>query len=126
MTCPPRPQSWSCRRLVLTGCALLALIPATAAVQQADEVPPRFTAAALLSPEAAKGPHHSVADDVRTEGYFHEFSVSSDFGPFEAIGRTQLAVRIQEIAALAALQDVSKTEVFLSAAGASVVKRSGN
>ena len=50
------------------------------------------------------------------------FSISSDFGPFEAIGRSVLAVRIQEIAALAALDDVSKTEVFLSAAGQSVVK----
>ena len=42
--------------------------------------------------------------------------------PFEAVGRTELAVRIQEIQALAALDEVSKTEVFLKAAGQSVVK----
>ncbi len=43
-------------------------------------------------------------------------------GAFEAIGRTMLEVRIQEVDALTTLQDVSKTEVFLAAAGQSVVK----
>jgi hypothetical protein len=95
---------------------------AVAGARQGDEAPPRFTAAALLTPAVAQGPHYRVNDAVRTDGYFHEFGISSDFGPFEAVGRSELAVRIQEIAALAALQDVSKTEVFLSAAGQSVVK----
>ncbi len=40
----------------------------------------------------------------------------------EAVGRTELTVRVQEIGALATLADVSKTEVFLKAAGQSVVK----
>jgi hypothetical protein len=98
------------------------LVAAVAVAREGDESPPRFTAAALLTPGVLKGPHYRVDDAVRTEGYFHEFSISSDFGPFKAVGRSELAVRIQEIAALAALQDVSKTEVFLSAAGQSVVK----
>ena len=109
------------RRLVLTF-VLMSVMTAMAAVQEGDEAPPRFTASGLLTPAIIQGPHYRVGEDVRTEGYFHVFSVSSDFGPFEAIGRSVLAVRIQEIGALAALQDVSKTEVFLSAAGQSVVK----
>ena len=110
------------RRLFVACCALLPLVLAMPRAQQEDEAPPRFTAAALLTPAIATGPHYQVADDVRTESYFHHFSIVSDFGSFEAVGRTELAVRIQEIAALAALQDVSKTEVFLAAAGQSVVK----
>jgi hypothetical protein len=89
---------------------------------QGDEPPPPFKAADLLSPAVARGAHYQVGDDVRTDGYFHEFTMTSEFGAFEAIGRTMLEVRIQEIDALATLQDVSKTEVFLAAAGQSVVK----
>ena len=39
---------------------------------------------------------------VRTEDYVHGFTIYSAFGSFEAIGRTELVVRIHEIAALAA------------------------
>jgi hypothetical protein len=87
----------------------------------ADEPPPRFTAAQLLSPAQLKGPHHAVAGAVETEGCFHEFHIPSDFGAFDAAGRTMLAVRLHEIEALAQLEDVSKTEVFLKAAGTSVL-----
>jgi hypothetical protein len=90
--------------------------------QEGDEPPPRFTATELLTPAVAQGPHYRVGEDVRTEGYFHGFTITSTFGSFEAVGRSELAVRIQEIAALAALDDVSKTEVFLAAAGQSVVR----
>jgi hypothetical protein len=110
------------RRLVLTLWVVMLVIPATARVQEFDEAPPRVKAAGLLTSAVAQGAHYRVGEDVRTEGYFHEFTISSDFGPFEAIGRSRLAVRIQEIGALAALQDVSKTEVFLTAAGQSVVQ----
>jgi hypothetical protein len=99
---------------------VLFVVPAMA--QKGDEPPPVFKASALLTPAVAKGDHYTVGDVVRTEGYFHEFTLTSPFGSFEAVGRSELAVRIQEINALAALQDVSKTEVFLAAAGQSVVR----
>jgi hypothetical protein len=102
--------------------AMATLSPASQTAAQGDEPPPAFKAADLLPPAVARGAHHQVGDDVRTDGYFHEFTMTSEFGAFDAIGRTMLAVRIQEIEALATLQDVSKTEVFLAAAGQSVVK----
>jgi hypothetical protein len=85
------------------------------------DTPTTFTATGLLGAAGLKGPNYQIADAVRTEQYFHQFAIASTYGSFEAIGRTQLAVRLQEIAALAALEDVSKTEVFLAAAGQSVV-----
>jgi hypothetical protein len=95
---------------------------APAAAPEGDEPPPSFTAPALLPASVVKGAHHAVGDTVRTDGYFHEFTLSSAYGAFEAVGRSQLTVRIREIDAIAALDDVSKTEVFLKAAGNSVVK----
>ena len=58
---------------------------------------------------------------MQTEGYFHEFRIQSGFGVFDAAGRSLLAVRLREVDALAQLEEVSKTEVFLKAAGQSVI-----
>jgi len=111
---------WVCVVLAAVGTGTHSSTPPAA--QEGDEPPPRFTSTELLTPPVLKGPHHRVAEDVRTDGYFHEFRIESSFGSFEAVGRSMLAVRIQEIGALAALDEVSKTEVFLAAAGQSVVK----
>lgn len=93
----------------------LALVAAT------DEPVPTFIASDLLSAALVSGPHHKVAQPVRTEGFFHEFTLTSDFGPFEAIGLSELSTRVDEIRALAALQDVSKSEVFAQAAGGALL-----
>ena len=58
---------------------------------------------------------------MRTDGYLYEFTITSDFGPFAALGRSELDRRIDEIRAIAALHEVSKTEVFLEAAGGAIV-----
>ncbi len=102
---------------------LLALAPLRAAhaAAEKDEAPPVFKASALLAPELLKGPHHHVAEPVKTEAYFHEFTVESDYGALQAVGMSQLRVRVQEVDALSKLDDVSKSEVFLKAAGNSVV-----
>jgi hypothetical protein len=104
--------------LCLAGLAAAGLSLSAA---PADEPPPTFTAAQLLTPAQVKGPHHAVAGAVETEGYFHEFHIQSDYGTFDAAGRSMLAVRLHEVEALAQLEDVSKTEVFLKAAGTSVL-----
>ena len=104
--------------LCLAGLTPGAISPIAAG---SDEPPPVFTAAQLLAPAQLNGPHFTLADEVVTEGYYHVFTIRSDFGEFEAEGRTMLAVRLREVEALAALDEVSKTEVFLKAAGTSVL-----
>jgi hypothetical protein len=106
--------------------ALLFLMVAVAPLLRAqgayDSLPATFEASTLLGAAALKGPHYEIAEAVKTDPYFHQFTLTSDYGPFDATGRTVLTTRIQEIAALASLEEVSKTEVFLAAAGNSVVK----
>jgi hypothetical protein len=100
--------------------ALLALAT-TALAQGGYEGPATFKAAEILPPALIKGPHFQVKDPVPTPGYFHEFQVASDFGDLDAEGRSLLLTRIREIDALARLDEVSKSEVFLAAAGNSVL-----
>lgn len=100
--------------------AVLAL--ATAALAQGGHEGPKvFKASELLPAAQQKGPHFQVKESVPTPGYFHEFEITSDYGNMEAEGNSQLRTRLNEIDALTRLHDVSKTEVFLSAAGNSVL-----
>jgi hypothetical protein len=96
-------------------------LAAAVAVAAAYEAPRSFKASELLKPAQAKGPHHSVAAAVKTEGYLHVFDITTDFGPLEAEGQAMLLTRLHEVGALAQLDKVSKSGVFLKAAGTSVL-----
>jgi hypothetical protein len=100
---------------------LLAVASAALAVAAAYEGPRTFQAAEILKPSQVKGPHFSLAPTVKTEGYLHIFDITTDYGPLEAEGLSMLLVRLSEVRALAELDQVSKSEVFLKSAGTSVV-----
>jgi hypothetical protein len=112
------------RRSCALGITLLAFGIAgarPASAQGAYEGPAAVKAADVLPAGLLKGPHYTLGDDVGTPGYFHEFVIRSDYGDFPAEGTAMLYVRLGEVQALAALEEVSKSEVFLQAAGASVL-----
>lgn len=84
------------------------------------EKPKTVRARDLLPPELRMGEHHAVADEVRIEGYFYAFTLHSAFGVLRPVGLDLLRTRVEETRALAALREVSKTEVFVEAAGESL------
>ncbi len=100
--------------------ALAAL--ASVALAAGYEGPRAFKAAELLEPAQLKGPRYQVASEVPTEAFLHVFSITTDFGPLEAEGRSMLAVRLDEVRALDELQKVSKSDVFLKSAGGAVLQ----
>jgi hypothetical protein len=108
------PAAWA-------GVVALVGTAAVGVAQTSDEPAPALSASSILPTSMMAGPHYQVADQVETESYWHEFSLTSDFGPFVALGRSQLETRIDEIRAIAALHDVSRSEVFLQAAGGAIV-----
>jgi hypothetical protein len=101
--------------------AALKVAAATAALAAAYEAPRSFKAAELLKPAQVKGPHHTVAADVKLDGYFYLFDITTDYGPLDAEGKAMMSTRLNEVGALAQLDEVSKSEVFLKAAGTSVL-----
>jgi hypothetical protein len=63
-----------------------------------------------------------VSETVKNDGFLNDFHVTTpEFGEYHVQGRSMLLVRLQEIAALGELQEVSKSEVFLKSAGTAVV-----
>jgi hypothetical protein len=103
-------------RLALVACAVSAF-----AVAAGYEGSRTFQASEILKPAQLKGPHFAVDAAVPTEGYLHVFTLKTDFGDLDAEGRSMLLKREHETKALAQLDEVSKSEVFLKAAGTSVL-----
>ena len=59
----------------------------------------------LLPPELLKGDHHTVLDQVEPFRLTNHFTISTQFGQFDAYGQDMLRIRIQEIEALVKLQE---------------------
>lgn len=104
--------------------ALLVTAATAAAVARAQtrEPDPTLTAAPLLGATPLTGEGYTIASDVRTPDSYHVFTITTPFGVFEADGVAQVDVRLQEIAALGRLDDLSKAGVFARSAGESLVK----
>jgi hypothetical protein len=105
-----------------TGLTLvLSTVVLAATLSGQSSAPPRVSARDVAPAALLAGPHHKVEEAVVTDGFFHRFTLTSDYGQLEANGVSQLVIRVDEVRALAALDDVSKSEVFLQAAGGAVV-----
>jgi len=81
-----------------------------------DLAPSRF-----LAPAELAGAEWKVAPIATSDGMFNQYTLESRFGPLEARGRNHLALRVQEVEAMAELERVSKTEVFADAVVKSAV-----
>ena len=86
------------------------------------EPPPTQSAARILPAALVSGPRFKVQDEVPTDGFMPRFTIKSDFGEYVVAGQEMLAVRVQEIAALDRLDEISKTDAFASAMGQSAKK----
>ena len=70
-------------------------------------------AGALLAPAPLlKGPLHTVAEPVSLDGFFGRFVIESKFGNFSVVGVNMLGVRVNELQAIEALQEVQKSQAF--------------
>lgn len=110
------------RHLLLTSGASFLLAPTLLLAQPAaDEAPPTVGASSVLSATELRGAHHTVEETVATPGFFHEFTVTSEFGTFTALGKRELTRYLREINGLYELSKVSKSDIFIEAAGQSLV-----
>ena len=80
------------------------------------EAPGILRASEILPPELLEGEHYKVMEEVATYDLTNHFTISTAFGQFEVIGEDMLQIRIQEILAIVALQEVKKTKGFRDAA----------
>ncbi len=101
--------------LLITVAHLLTIAGAIAD-DRAYENAKDLSAADILPGDLLQNEHHTVADRVRNDGYLNYYTIKSDYGEFEADSTATLRIRISEINALAELDALSQTEVFIKAA----------
>jgi len=103
--------------VALIAAAVYLLVPSDSPADYSNyEIPQEQKAADILPAELLIGEHHSVTDRVRSDGYLNYYTITSDYGEFEAVSTAMLRIRIAEIGALAELDKLSKSEVFIKAA----------
>jgi hypothetical protein len=86
------------------------------------ETEPVFNAKDLATPELLKGPHFTVDPKVPVKGFIERFTIQSSYGTFQASGLRMLPIRVNEVEALAKLDDLSKTKEFAEAAGKALAR----
>ena len=82
----------------------VSLLPQSSATS-AYETPSTLDARAILPPDVRKGPHHTVLDEVLPFRHTHRYRITSPHGQFEAYGGEMLKIRIQEIQAIATMDE---------------------
>ncbi len=101
------------RNLSLLSVALMgvALCGTTAAAAE-FESPTALNAKDVLPAELISSATHRVAPSVANDGFMNRFDVSSQFGALTASSNAELAKRVHELAVVAKLEQVSKSEEF--------------
>lgn len=102
--------------VLLLGCALLLNAIPTRARQQ-FEPPPTLRASEILPPELLSGPEHRVAEQVANDGFMNIYSIESRFGTFTANSTDELLIRVDEIDAIARMEEWSESEQFIEGVG---------
>ncbi len=97
--------------LLATG-AVAAVEPAARQGKANFEAAPVVAGAMLAPAPLLKGPLHTVAEPVSLEGFFGRFVIESKFGNFTVAGVNMLAVRVNELQAIATLQEVQSSRAF--------------
>lgn len=111
--------------LGLAWTALLTLVFAPGPAPAAGlEEPPVVSAAAVLG-ERAHGPNYRVEDRVESDGFLQVFGLETPFGRYRVEGRDMLEMRLRELAALATLERMNRSSVFVESAARAAMKPIG-
>jgi len=100
---------------LVTAGAVVTTGLATAQPKGGFESAPVLAGTELAPSALLKGPLHTVAEPVTLDGYFGRFVIESKFGKFSIVGVNMLAVRVNELRAIEALQNVQQGQAFQDA-----------
>ena len=104
---------------------LVGLVGSGAVQAQAPtdyETEPVFEAKDLVGPELLQGPHFTVDPTVPVTGFLARFTIRSPYGEFMAYGLRMLPIRVNEIEAIAKLDELSHGREFAAALGRAAVR----
>ena len=89
---------------------LTSVVVGMGSLAVAYETPELLSARDILPANLIKGQHYTVLDEVVNDGLTNEFSITSPHGQFKAFGESMLRIRIQEIRALAKMEELQSSK----------------
>lgn len=109
---------------ILLAALVGSAIPAVAQTPGASafEAEPVLEAKDLVAAELLQGPHFTVDPRVPVVGFVARFTIRSPFGEFTAHGLRMLPIRVNEIEAIAKLDEFSKAGEFTAALARAAVR----
>ncbi len=112
------------REMVLVLGILFSLSMSTMVFGEQEVFAPESTlkveSGQIVPAQWLKSEHHRVASEATCDGYVYEFLIETRWGQWEASGLQELEVRIHEAQAMAALEEMEKTEEFQKAVQAAL------
>ncbi len=112
---PGQPQMLPLAQSLLPAVAAAASSAAVAGLDGPFEPAPRLPSSELLPGVALSGPGFRIAEQTQVIDYFGQFELRTDVGSLVADGSQVLKLRIRELGAVRALDELSSAEVFVSA-----------
>lgn len=94
------------------GALLLGIPSARLLADEGYEYGGTYGVGDVLPAAIITGPHYKIADRVVSDGFMLTYTVDSDYGPFKVTGDFALQKLLQEIAIIAELKEISRTEAF--------------
>ena len=91
---------------------LLLLWPTTVLAQPDYEKPPELKASEILPPDLLVGPNHKVEEKVENDGFLNHYTINSKWGQLEAVSTPTLKKRIDELNAMAEMEQLKGTKEF--------------
>jgi|GEM_PF-1253856 len=82
---------------------------------------PVLNASDILDPDLLKSDHHEVKEEVQNDCVWNSYKIESEFGEFYAYNTNILKTRVNEIQAIAKLQEISGAGAMASGAVASII-----
>ncbi|MEP6882726.1 MAG: hypothetical protein ABI866_12080, partial [Dokdonella sp.] len=97
--------------------AVMLALSVNASTRSSFEIEPVLDSASFVQPALLSGPGYEVDPHVEIRGYMARFTIDTRVGPIEAESVEILHDRIAEVPALEALDQITHSQAFLSAAG---------
>ena len=98
------------------GAATALALPQTAFADNKADVPPTFDAGEVLGGHSLSGANYRIDPAARNDGYLNRFTVTVDGESYQVRGNALMRERLNELAALARMDVIKRTEIFKDAA----------
>ena len=114
-------MSMNFKGLLVAALTVFFALGTARAIAAQIESPPVTSAAAILGGQV-RGSNYQIDNAVRSDGFLQIFELNTNYGRYQVQGREMLKARLRELAAVAALERMNKSQVYMEAAAKAAKK----